>query len=34
MEAIINIQHNDERCFGYALLYFLERENLPEKISD
>ena len=27
-EAIINIQNNDERCFGYALLYFLERANL------
>ena len=30
-KAIINIQNNDERCFGYALLYFLERANLPEK---
>ena len=30
-KAIINIQNDDERCFGYALLYFLERENLPEK---
>ena len=30
-QAIINIQNNDERCFGYALLYFLERANLPEK---
>ena len=29
--AIINIQNNDERCFGYAVLYFLEREQLPEK---
>ena len=30
-EAIINIQNNKGRCFGYALLYFLERANLPEK---
>ena len=30
-KAILNIQNNDERCFGYALLYFLERERLPEK---
>ena len=29
--VIINIENNDERCFGYALLYFLERANLPEK---
>ena len=28
---ILNIQNNDERCFGYALLYFLERERLPER---
>ena len=25
-EAIINIQNEDERCFGYALLYILERD--------
>ena len=25
-EAIINIRLNDERCFGYALLYFLDRQ--------
>ena len=30
-KSIINIRNNDERCFGYALLYFLERENLPEQ---
>ena len=30
-KAIINIQNNDDRCFGYAVLYFLERENQPEK---
>ena len=30
-KAILNIQNNDERCFGYALLYFLEREGLPER---
>ena len=29
-QAIINIQNDDERCFGYALLYFLEREQPPE----
>ena len=33
-KAIINIKNNDERCFGYALLYFLERENLPENDCD
>ena len=27
-EKIINIQNDDERCFGCALLYFLERANL------
>ena len=30
-KAIINIRNNDERCFGYSLLYFLERANLPEQ---
>jgi hypothetical protein len=30
-KAIVNIQNNDNRCFGYALLYFLEHINLPEK---
>ena len=29
--TIINIQNNDERCFGNALLYFLKRINLPER---
>ena len=29
-KAIINIQNDDERCFGYALLYVLECEQLPE----
>ena len=28
---IINIRNNDERCFGYSLLYSLERANLPER---
>ena len=28
-KTIINIHNDDERCFGYALLYFLERANLP-----
>ena len=30
-KAILNIQNNDERCFGYSLLYFLERERLSER---
>ena len=30
-KTIINIQNNDERCVGYAILFFLERANLPEK---
>ena len=30
-KTIINIQNNDERCFGFALLYFLERTNLPKR---
>ena len=30
-EVIINIRNNDERCFVYSLLYFLERDNLPER---
>ena len=30
-KAILNIQNEDERCFGYALLYFLERERLPDR---
>ena len=25
-EAIINIRNNDERCFEYAILYFLDRQ--------
>ena len=29
-KSVINIQNDDERCFGYALLYFLERANLPD----
>ena len=32
-KAIINIQNNDERCFGYAVIYFLEREQLPENFA-
>ena len=31
IKAIINIQTYDERCFAYALLYSLERTNLPGK---
>ena len=27
-KAIINIQNNDDRCFGYALLYFLSRPDV------
>ena len=30
-KVIINIEYNDERFFGYALLYFLECANLPKK---
>ena len=30
-KAIINIRNNDQRCFKYALLYFLERTNRPSK---
>ena len=30
-KAVINIQNEDERCFKYSILYFLERERLPEK---
>ena len=26
-KAIINIQNTDDRCFGYSLLYFLDRPN-------
>ena len=33
-KAVLNIPNNDERCFGYALLYFLERANLPEKTGN
>ena len=31
LEAIINIHNDDERCFGYSDLYFLERTNLQER---
>ena len=30
-KVIINIDNNDERCFGYSLLYFLVRANLPKR---
>ena len=30
-KAIINIQNNYERWFGYSVLYFLKRANLPER---
>ena len=30
-KATINIRNDDQRCFGYALLYFLERTNLPDR---
>ena len=30
-KAIINIQNNDDSCFGYALLYFLELVNLQKR---
>ena len=28
-KAIVNIRNNDDRCFGYAIIYFLEYENFP-----
>ena len=30
-KAIINIKNDHERCFGYAVLYFLQRERLPDR---
>ena len=27
-QAIINIQNTDDRCFGYGLLYFMDRPNV------
>ena len=30
-KTIIKIQYDDERCFGYSLLYFFERVNFPEQ---
>ena len=30
-KVVVNIQNEDERCFGYALLNFLEGERLSEK---
>ena len=30
-KTILIIQNNDERCVGYPLLYFVEREGLPER---
>ena len=30
-KAILNIKNNDERCFVYALRYFLESEGLPKR---
>ena len=32
--AIINIRNNDERCFGYSILYFHDRANLSERNSN
>ena len=31
--ANINIKTNNERCFGFALLYFLKRANLSKRIA-
>ena len=28
--TIIKMKNDDKRCFGYAILYFLEKEQLPE----
>ena len=33
-EAIINILNNEERCYGYSILYFLERAILSERNSN
>ena len=30
-KAFLNINNNDESSFGYAVLYFIEREQLPKK---
>ena len=30
-KAVINIQYDDERCFGYAVLFVIERPQLPER---
>ena len=30
-KAIINIRNNDQRCFGYSLLYFLESKTFPTR---
>ena len=30
-EAIIDICNDDERCFWYSILYFVERDNLSER---
>ena len=32
-KAIINIQNTDDRCFGYALLYFLDRSNTHQHLE-
>ena len=33
-KAILRIKNNDKRCFGYAVFYLLEREQLPKKNSE
>ena len=33
-KSIINIHNESERCFGYALFYFLETENIPQQKSN
>ena len=33
-KAVLNIQNNDKRCIGYALLFLLERANHPEKTGN
>ena len=33
-KAIISIKNDDDRCLGYALLYFIKREILLKKPND
>ena len=31
MKAVINIQNDDERCFSYAVHFFVQRPQLPDR---